>query len=118
MLAYRYYELEPYTIKEDILDVVSWNDNIYSAVSIWCKRMPKVLYDTICTLTELRYFVFHGNFYADGAEAYQMVSRVENLLFYFIKIHKLIKIRGYVFRNFGSNILMDHVSNQMQRDRK
>ncbi|KAF5763465.1 putative ACT domain-containing protein ACR1-12 [Helianthus annuus] len=34
--------------------------------------MPKVLYDTICTLTELRYFVFHGNFYADGAEAYQM----------------------------------------------
>ncbi|KAI3817119.1 hypothetical protein L1987_10908 [Smallanthus sonchifolius] len=74
MFADRYYELEP-TLnnkRRHKVDVVSWNDNNYSGISIWCKHTPKVLFDTICTLTDLGYFVFHGNFYADGAEAYQM----------------------------------------------
>ncbi|KAJ0900590.1 putative protein kinase RLK-Pelle-CrRLK1L-1 family [Helianthus annuus] len=74
MSADKYFEPEP-TLNDKRshkLDVVSWNDDNYSAISIWCKHTPKVLFDTICTLTELGYFVFHGNFYADGAKAYQM----------------------------------------------
>lgn len=59
------------------LDIVSWNDddNDYLGIGILCKHTPKVLFDTICTLTDLGYFVYHGNFCADGAEAYRVVSQ-------------------------------------------
>lgn len=78
MFADRYYEnkLTLNDKKRRKVDVVTWNDKDYSAISIRCKDTPKVLFDTICTLTDLKYFVFHGNFYVDGPEAY-MVSHVE-----------------------------------------
>ncbi|KAI3730511.1 hypothetical protein L1987_61681 [Smallanthus sonchifolius] len=81
MFADRYCELEP-TLNDKRrhkVDVVSWNDNNYSGISIWCKHTPKVLFDTICTLTDLGYFVFHGSFYADGAEAYQMEFWIKHI---------------------------------------
>ncbi|KAL8258102.1 hypothetical protein R6Q59_030143 [Mikania micrantha] len=58
--------------KRHKVEVFSWDDNDYSAIRIWCKHTPKVLFDAICTLTELKYSVFHGNFDADGAESYKM----------------------------------------------
>ncbi|XP_076909837.1 ACT domain-containing protein ACR4-like [Bidens hawaiensis] len=75
MFADQYYEPEP-TLNDKRrhkLDVDSWNDNSnYSTISILCKHTPKVLFDTICTLTDLGYSVFHGKFNADAAETYKM----------------------------------------------
>uniref|UniRef100_A0A0C9S849 TSA: Wollemia nobilis Ref_Wollemi_Transcript_5859_2201 transcribed RNA sequence n=1 Tax=Wollemia nobilis TaxID=56998 RepID=A0A0C9S849_9CONI len=43
----------------------------YSVVSIWCKDRPKLLFDTICTLTDMDYVVFHGTVKAEAPQAYQ-----------------------------------------------
>lgn len=51
--------------------VVNWYDKEYSVVTVRCKDRPKLLFDTICTLTDMQYVVFHGNVNAEGPEAFQ-----------------------------------------------
>ena len=53
--------------------VVNWFDKDYSMVTIRCKDRPKLLFDTVCTLTDMQYVVFHGNVDAEGPEAYQVL---------------------------------------------
>ncbi|KAH0671048.1 hypothetical protein KY289_025541 [Solanum tuberosum] len=53
------------------VNVVNWQDKDYSVVTIRCKDRPKLLFDTICTLTDMQYVVFHGNVDTEGPEAYQ-----------------------------------------------
>ncbi|PON64472.1 ACT domain containing protein [Trema orientale] len=64
---------------EDVLDekqrpsvsVVNWSDKDYSVVTIRSKDRPKLLFDTVCTLTDMKYVVFHANIDAEGPECYQ-----------------------------------------------
>ncbi|MQM01632.1 hypothetical protein Taro_034390 [Colocasia esculenta] len=51
--------------------VDNWNDKDYSVVTIRCKDRPKLLFDIVCTLTDMQYVVFHANIDAVGPEAYQ-----------------------------------------------
>ncbi|MCL7045566.1 hypothetical protein MKW94_000860 [Papaver nudicaule] len=51
--------------------VVNWCDKDYSVVTIRCKDRPKLLFDTVCTLTDMKYVVFHANVDAEKPEAYQ-----------------------------------------------
>ncbi|KAL8161434.1 hypothetical protein V2J09_012923 [Rumex salicifolius] len=51
--------------------VDNWYDKDYSVVTIRCKDRPKLLFDTVCTLTDMQYVVFHGSVDAEGPEAYQ-----------------------------------------------
>nr|CAD1832333.1 unnamed protein product [Ananas comosus var. bracteatus] len=51
--------------------VVNWFDKDYSVVTVRCKDRPKLLFDTVCTLTDMQYVVFHGNVVAERPEAYQ-----------------------------------------------
>nr|GME15927.1 ACT domain-containing protein ACR4-like [Ipomoea batatas] len=53
------------------VSVTNWHDRDYSVVTIRCKDRPKLLFDVICTLTDMEYVVFHGNVDAEGPEAYQ-----------------------------------------------
>lgn len=46
-------------------------DKGYSVVTISCRDRPKLLFDTVCTLTDMQYVVFHANIIAEGPEAYQ-----------------------------------------------
>lgn len=46
--------------------------NNYSVVTIRCKDRPKLLFDTVCTLTDMQYVVFHANIDAERPEAYQV----------------------------------------------
>ena len=55
------------------VNVVNWCDKDYSVVTIRCKDRPKLLFDIICTLTDMQYVVFHGNVDAEGPEAHQVV---------------------------------------------
>lgn len=54
------------------VNVVNWHDKDYSVVTIQCKDRPKLLFDIVCTLTDMQYVVFHGNVEAEGTEAYQV----------------------------------------------
>ncbi|KAK3146781.1 hypothetical protein QOZ80_3BG0271910 [Eleusine coracana subsp. coracana] len=51
--------------------VRNWNDKDYSVVTIRCKDRPKLLFDTVCTLTDLHYVVFHANIDAKDNQSYQ-----------------------------------------------
>ncbi|RDX73085.1 ACT domain-containing protein ACR4, partial [Mucuna pruriens] len=53
------------------VSVVNWSDKDYSVVTIQCKDRPKLLFDTVCTLTDMQYVVFHANIDAEGPQAYQ-----------------------------------------------
>lgn len=59
-------KLRPY------VNVVNWYDKDYSVVTIRCKDRPKLIFDAICTLTDMQYVVFHGNVEAAGPEAHQV----------------------------------------------
>ena len=51
--------------------VDNWLDKDYSVVTVRCKDRPKLLFDTVCTLTDMQYVVFHGSVDTEGTEAYQ-----------------------------------------------
>lgn len=53
--------------------ITNWNDKDYSVVTIMCKDRPKLLFDTVCTLTDMMYVIFHGNVAAKNSEAYQVL---------------------------------------------
>ncbi|KAL8112072.1 ACT domain-containing protein ACR4-like isoform X2 [Apium graveolens] len=75
MFADRDYERNVDEVSEDKLrpdvNVVNWYDKDYSVVTIRCKDRPKLIFDAICTLTDMQYVVFHGNVDASGPEAHQ-----------------------------------------------
>lgn len=53
------------------VSVVNWYDRDYSMVTIRCKDRPKLLFDTVCTLTDMQYVVCHGSVDTEGPQAYQ-----------------------------------------------
>ena len=52
--------------------VVNWHEKDYSVITIRSKDRPKLLFDTVCTLTDMEYVVFHANIDAEGPEAHQV----------------------------------------------
>lgn len=63
------------------VSVVNWSDKDYSVVTIRSKDRPKLLFDTVCTLTDMQYVVFHANIDAEGPEAYQVCSFSDFIFF-------------------------------------
>ncbi|MQL92472.1 hypothetical protein Taro_025097 [Colocasia esculenta] len=53
------------------VSVQRWVDRGYSAVSVQCRDRPKLLFDVVCTLTDMDYVVFHGTIDTDGDRAHQ-----------------------------------------------
>lgn len=46
-------------------------DKGYTVVNVRCPDRPKLIFDTVCTLTDMQYVVFHGTIVAEGPEALQ-----------------------------------------------
>ncbi|KAE8791661.1 ACT domain-containing protein ACR8 [Hordeum vulgare] len=51
--------------------VQEWGERGYSVVTVSCRDRPKLLFDVVCTLTDLDYVVYHGTFDTDGDHAQQ-----------------------------------------------
>ncbi|XP_042434724.1 ACT domain-containing protein ACR4-like [Zingiber officinale] len=51
--------------------VMDCSEKDYSVIILRSKDRPKLLFDTVCTLTDMQYVVFHGTVDAGGEEAYQ-----------------------------------------------
>lgn len=47
-------------------------DRGYSVVGVQCKDRPKLLFDIVCTLTDMQYVVFHATIYTHFGEAFQV----------------------------------------------
>ncbi|MQL83952.1 hypothetical protein Taro_016443 [Colocasia esculenta] len=53
------------------VSVQNWVDRGYSIVNVQCRDRPKLLFDVVCTLTDMEYVVFHGTIDTDGDRASQ-----------------------------------------------
>jgi UTP:GlnB (protein PII) uridylyltransferase len=72
MFADRDYErkaLRPY-VDSPIVTVQNWAERGYSVVNVTSKDRTKLLFDVICTLTDMEYVVFHGTIKTAGDTAY------------------------------------------------
>ncbi|KAG0561310.1 hypothetical protein M758_9G053900 [Ceratodon purpureus] len=56
--------------KQDIVVQIG-SENNYSVVNVTCPDRPKLLFDTVCTLTDLKYVVFHATIDSSGPYAVQ-----------------------------------------------
>lgn len=56
-----------------VVEVVDCAERGYTLVNVRCRDRPKLLFDTVCTLTDMQYVVFHGTVIAEGSEAYQVL---------------------------------------------
>ncbi|CAL9752213.1 unnamed protein product [Musa acuminata subsp. burmannicoides] len=53
------------------VSVQNWTERGYSVVNVQCRDRPKLLFDVVCTLTDMGYVVFHGTIGTDADRAYQ-----------------------------------------------
>jgi hypothetical protein len=55
------------------VEVQDWGEKRgYSVLTVSCRDRPKLLFDVVCTLTDLDYVVYHGTFDTDGDHARQV----------------------------------------------
>ncbi|KAJ4773211.1 ACT domain repeat 6 [Rhynchospora pubera] len=57
--------------RRPVITVENCEEKGYVMVNVRCRDRPKLLFDTVCTLTDMQYVVFHGTVIAEGSEAYQ-----------------------------------------------
>ncbi|KAL5552661.1 hypothetical protein UlMin_040062 [Ulmus minor] len=57
--------------RKPLVTVENCADKGYTAVNLRCPDRPKLLFDTVCTLTDMQYVVYHATVIAEGPEAYQ-----------------------------------------------
>lgn len=63
MFADRDYERKPilqFSADSPVVTVQNWTERGYSVVNIQCKDRTKLLFDVVCTLTDMDYVVFHA----------------------------------------------------------
>ncbi|MCO5610388.1 hypothetical protein L7F22_064624 [Adiantum nelumboides] len=53
------------------ITVENCDEKGYSVVNVECRNRPKLLFDTLCTLTDMEYVIFHATIDTDGHRAYQ-----------------------------------------------
>ena len=55
------------------MDITYCGRSLYWMVDIKCKDRPKLLFDTVCTLADCGYDVFHATIDSEGGFAHQEV---------------------------------------------
>ncbi|KAI4383454.1 hypothetical protein MLD38_009288 [Melastoma candidum] len=53
------------------VSIESWKDKGYSVVNVRSRDRPKLLFDTVCVLTDMQYIVFHAAVSSEGSIAKQ-----------------------------------------------
>eukprot|EP00250_Pteridium_aquilinum_P015156 c22415_g1_i1 orf=563-1912(-) len=74
MFADRDYERDDENLDWDMngkITVDNCDEKGYSVLHIECRNRPKLVFDTLCTLTDMHYVVFHATIDSDGQRAYQ-----------------------------------------------
>lgn len=60
--------------------VLDCSDRDYTAVIIRSKDRPKLSFDTVCSLTDMQYVVYHGTVITGRMEAYQVTTSLNTLI--------------------------------------
>ncbi|KAK9120144.1 hypothetical protein Scep_018237 [Stephania cephalantha] len=64
-------ELHSNDQSKPLITVENCSDKGYTVVNLRCLDRPKLLFDTVCTLTDMQYVVFHATVSTEGLEAHQ-----------------------------------------------
>ena len=80
-------------------------DKGYTVVNLMSPDRPKLLFDTVCTLTDMQYVVYHATIIAEGPEAYQVVFNFFESIFvfhccqihYFLEMHFTIDVKDLIW---------------------
>ncbi|KAG0473005.1 hypothetical protein HPP92_014862 [Vanilla planifolia] len=59
------------TASDSSVSIQNWEERAYSIVNVHCSDRPKLLFDTVCALTDMNYVIFHGTINTIGERAYQ-----------------------------------------------
>lgn len=54
-----------------VVAIENCDEKGYSLVSIECKDRPRLMFDTVCTLTDMQYVIFHASISSHGGYAFQ-----------------------------------------------
>ncbi|RRT50190.1 hypothetical protein B296_00028106, partial [Ensete ventricosum] len=54
-----------------LVTVENWEQKEYTIINIRSKNRPKLVFDTVCTFTDMQYVIFHATINAEGPQAYQ-----------------------------------------------
>ncbi|KAL1353256.1 ACT domain-containing protein ACR2-like [Arachis hypogaea] len=57
--------------RKRMVKIESCDEKGYSIVSIDCKDRPRLMFDTVCTLTDMQYVIFHASISSHEAYAFQ-----------------------------------------------
>jgi UTP:GlnB (protein PII) uridylyltransferase len=55
-----------------VIAIQSRNERGYSVINVACKDRPRLLFDIVCTLTDMQYVVFHATINSKGIDAVQV----------------------------------------------
>ncbi|KAK9117610.1 hypothetical protein Sjap_016557 [Stephania japonica] len=64
-------ELHSNDQSKPLITAENCSDKGYTVVNLRCLDRPKLLFDTVCTLTDMQYVVFHATVSTEGLEAHQ-----------------------------------------------
>ena len=81
----------------------------YSVVSVRCKDRAKLMFDIVCTLTDMEYVVFHATISSDGPNASQVyIVYLQQFILYFNSLithkHTIIYHLSFLFGLLIQNI--------------
>jgi UTP:GlnB (protein PII) uridylyltransferase len=66
--------------RKTMVKIESCDEKGYSIVSIDCKDRPRLMFDTVCTLTDMQYVIFHACISSGGGYAFQVCNQLPNNL--------------------------------------
>lgn len=66
--------------RSTVVWIESCEEKGYSIVSVECKDRPRLMFDTVCTLTDMQYVIFHASISSHGGFAFQVyISTISSL---------------------------------------
>lgn len=65
------------------VSIENLHDKWYSIVSIECKDRPRLMFDTVCTLTDMQYVIFHASITSHGDRSFQVRTYLVSIFVFF-----------------------------------
>lgn len=62
--------------KSKMVTIERCDEKGYSVVTIRCRDRPRLMFDTVCTLTDLHYMIFHASIASHGEYAFQVIQQI------------------------------------------
>lgn len=92
--------------RKTVVWIESCEEKGYSMVSIECKDRRRLMFDTVCTLTDMQYVIFHASASAQDGYAFQVHIHI------FLITHDVSYFVSYLLitLSFGTDSLIDYLS--------